>query len=295
MAKNNKKRRKKNLAEKWTSPPPGNSSSNPTGAKPPMRWGLIALFLAISLGGTYLAIALRPKPTAPEFKAKEIARYPHDPSAFTQGLVWDGDVLWESTGLKGKSTIRKVDFKTGKVLNSVPLKDEYFGEGLVLHRGKLYQQTWKNNKALVYDLDLNQIAEIPYDTEGWGLASDGTHLIFSDGSSKIRFVDPANFETDRTISVFRKNGGRVYELNELEYIGGKIYANRWKSDKIYEIDPKTGNVTKSISLAGLWPQDDRPKGGTMNGIAYNENTGKMLVTGKYCPFIFEVALVPIKK
>lgn len=293
MAKNNKNRSKQSAAEKWTSEAPSKPATRSPGQKPPMRWGLIVLFLAISLGGTYMAIALRPKPTAPEFKAKEIARYPHDPNAFTQGLVWDGDVLWESTGLNGKSSIRKVDFKTGKVLKSVPLKQEYFGEGLALLGGKLYQQTWKNNKALVYDLDLNQVGEIPYATEGWGLATDGEHLIFSDGSSTIRFVEPDTFKAVRSISVFRRSGGRVYELNELEFIGGKIYANRWKSDKIYEIDPKTGDVTKSISLAGLWPLSERPAGGTMNGIAYNKKTGKMLVTGKYCPHVFEVSLVPV--
>ena len=293
MAKNNKKHSKQSAAEKWTAEIPSKKQTNKGNEKPPMRWGLILLFLSISLGGTYLAIALRPKPSVPEFKAVEIARYPHDPTAFTQGLVWDGEVLWESTGLKGKSTIRMVDLASGKVLKSVPLKDEYFGEGLALHRGQLYQQTWKNNKALVYDLDLNPVREISYAGEGWGLTTDGEYLIFSDGSSKIRFVDHKTFETVRSISVFRKSGGRVYELNELEYIGGKIYANRWKSDKIYEIDPETGDVTKSISLAGLWPQADRPEGGTMNGIAYNGKTGKMLVTGKYCPHVFEVSLVPI--
>ncbi len=271
---------------------PKSGSANQT---PPKRYGLLALFLLISVGGTFLAISLRPQNLAPQYKAVEIAKYPHDKTAFTQGLIWEDGVLWESTGQLGESSIRKVDMETGKVLKKVPLKDKYFGEGLALLNDKLYQQTWKNHKALVYDRDLNQVAEIPYDRQGWGLATDGEHLIFSDGTNRIRFVDPDTFETVRFISVIQPGGRRITELNELEYIEGSIYANRWNTETIYEIDPDTGDVTKTISLAGLWPAKDRPKGGVMNGIAFNEKSKKMLVTGKYCPFVYEVDLVEVKQ
>ena len=273
---------------------PKPTSANQT---PPKRYGLLALFLLISIGGTFLAISLRPKNFAPQYKAVKIrgGEYDHDPTAFTQGLVWEDGVLWESTGQECKSSIRKVDMQTGKVLIKKPLKDEYFGEGLALLNDKLYQLTWKNEKALVYDRDLNQIAEIPYDGHGWGLTTDGKVLIISDGTSRIRFVEPDTFKTIRTITVMQPSGRRIAELNELEYIEGKIYANRWKTQTIYEIDPDSGDVTKTINLAGLWPVKDRPRGGVMNGIAFNGVTKKMLVTGKYCPKVFEVDLVEMKQ
>ena len=203
--------------------------------------------------------------------------------------------MWESTGQEGKSSIRKVDMQTGKVLIKKPLKDEYFGEGLALLNDKLYQLTWKNEKALVYDRDLNQIAEIPYKGQGWGLTTDGKVLILSDGTNRIRFVDPDTFKTIRTIKVMQPGGQRIAELNELEYIEGNIYANRWHTQTIYEINPDSGDVTKTINLAGLWPVKDRPKGGVMNGIAFNGVTKKMLVTGKYCPKVFEIDLVELKQ
>ena len=166
---------------------------------------------------------------------------------------------------------------------------------MALLNDKLYQLTWKNQKALVYDRDLNRIAEIPYKGQGWGLTTDGKVLILSDGTDRIRFVDPDTFETIRTIKVMQPGGQRITELNELEYIEGNIYANRWHTQTIYEIDPDSGDVTKTINLAGLWPVKDRPKGGVMNGIAFNGVTKKMLVTGKHCPKVFEIDLVEIKQ
>lgn len=288
------KNRKSSAAERFA---PAAQQPKSTGASqaPPKRYGLLALFLLISIGGTFLAISLRPKPLAAQYKAVAIAKYPHDAKAFTQGLVWEDGVLWESTGQLGESSIRKVDMKTGEVLKKVRLNDKYFGEGLAILNDKLYQQTWKNHKALVYDRDLNQIADIPYDTQGWGLATDGKLLIFSDGTNRIRFVDPDTFKTVRSITVIQPGGRRITELNELEYIEGNIYANRWNTETIYEIDPDSGDVTKTISLAGLWPAKDRPAGGVMNGIAFNGATEKMLVTGKYCPFVYEVDLVEVKQ
>ena len=290
------KNRKSSAAERFAPPAkqPKPASASPP---PPRRYGLLALFLLISIGGTFLAIYLRPKNMAPQYKAVLIdgREYDHDPTAFTQGLVWEDGILWESTGQLGKSTIRKVDMKTGKVLIKKTLKDEYFGEGLALLNDKLYQLTWKSQKALVYDRDLNQIAEIPYKGQGWGLTTDGKVLILSDGTSRIRFVDPDTFETIRTIKVMQPGGQRIAELNELEYIEGNIYANRWHTQTVYEINPDSGDVTKTINLAGLWPVKDRPNGGVMNGIAFNGVTKKMLVTGKYCPKVFEVDLAKVKQ
>ena len=289
------KKQKSSAAERFA-PPTKDRTATPTRQQPPRRYGLLALFLLISVGGTFLAIALRPAPPLPQYKAVAIKGgiYPHDQTAFTQGLVWEDGVLWESTGQLGKSSIRKVDLKTGKVLINKPLKDEYFGEGLALLNDKLYQQTWKNEKLIVYDRELNQINEVAIKGQGWGLTTDGEHLIFSDGSYQIKFIDPETFETVRSISVIRPGGSKIRELNELEYIEGKIYANKWQTETIYEIDPASGDVTKTINLAGLWPLKDRPPSGVMNGIAFNGETDKMLVTGKYCPHIFEVNLVPIK-
>ena len=301
MAPNKKQR--SSAADRFA-PPEMDQRTMPKKQQPPRRYGLLLLFLTISIGGTFLAIALRPSGQIPQFKAVVIPdknfpdglrRYPHDPNAFTQGLVWEDGVLWESTGQLGKSSIRKVDFKTGEVLENVPLKDEYFGEGLALLNGKFYQQTWKNGKVLVYDRDLKQIDEIEIQGEGWGLTTDGVHLIYSDGSSQIRFIDPETFKTVRSITVMRPGGSKIFQLNELEYIEGKIYANRWRSETIYEINPDSGDVTKTISLAGLWKVKDRPSGGVMNGIAYNAKTQKMLVTGKYCPYVYEIDLLPVKR
>jgi len=269
------KNRKSSAAERFA-PPVKQQKPSSASQTPPKRYGLLALFLLISVGGTFLAIALRPSKPAPQYKAVTIrgGEYQHDATAFTQGLVWEDGVLWESTGREGKSSIRKVDMKTGEVLISKPLKDEYFGEGLALLNDKLYQLTWKNEKALVYDRDLNQIDEIPYKGQGWGLATDGKVLILSDGTSRIRFVDPDTFKTIRTITVLQPGG---------------------RKKTIYEIDPSSGDVTKTINLAGLWPVKDRPNGGVMNGIAFNGVTKKMLVTGKYCPKVFEVDLVKVKQ
>ena len=296
------KKTKSSAAERFA-PPAKDRSATPKREQPPRRYGLLVLFLLISVGGTFLAITLRPAGPVPQYKAVVIPdksfpdglrRYPHDPQAFTQGLVWEDGVLWESTGQLGQSSIRKVDLNTGKVLINKSLKDEYFGEGLALLNDKFYQQTWKNEKVLVYDRELNQIDEFEMEGEGWGLTTDGVHLIFSDGSNQIRFIDPETFETVRSISVIQSGRRRIVSLNELEYIEGKIYANRWKTETIYEINPDTGAVTQTISLAGLWPVKNRPSGGVMNGIAFNAETKKMLVTGKYCPYVFEVDLVPVK-
>ncbi|MFT5303901.1 MAG: glutamine cyclotransferase [Mariniblastus sp.] len=259
-----------------------------------MRWGLIALFLLISVGGTYLAVALRPKTDIPRYTYEIIKKTKHDATAFTQGLVIADGVLWESTGRYGESSIRKIDLKTGDILAQEPLDDGYFGEGLTVLGDQLIQLTWKSGKAFIYDQSLKQVSEFEYSGEGWGLTSDGSELILSDGSSTLKFLDPKTYKVLRTVRVRRADGRRIGELNELEYAGGKVYANVYKSDFLYEIDPKTGDVTMIIELGGLWPKRERPVDGLLNGIAAIPGKRTMLVTGKLCPTLYEVRLVPVK-
>jgi len=263
--------------------------------KRPVDWSLIALFLLISIGGTYLYLAMRPKPQVDRYTYKVLREFDHDPKAFTQGLVVDDGFLWESTGINGESTVRKVDLATGEVLITRPLEDKYFAEGLAVLDDKFYQLTWKAGVGFIYDRELNKIGEFKYDGQGWGLTTDGTHLILSDGTPEIRFLDPETFEEVRSIWVRRK-AARVGRLNELEMFGlkPKIYANRFESDLIYEIDPSSGDVTAEIDLTGLWPNRERPEGGVLNGIAIHPESKKMLVTGKRCPKIFEVQLLPVE-
>lgn len=260
-----------------------------------MRWGLIVLFLVISIGGTYLAIWMRQQSVAPRFTYKLIKKYPHDDKAFTQGVLMDGGFLWESTGRYGESTIRKINLESGEVIKSHSLDEELFGEGLAMFDNQLFQLTWKEGKAIVYDQELNPVKEFDYKGQGWGLTTDGNDLILSDGTQFLKFIDPKTFKIRRTVKVLRKGGMPVGQLNELEYAGGKVYANCYQTDIVYEIEPKSGDVTGIIDLAGLWPTRERPADGILNGIAVVPGTRRMLVTGKLCPWIFEIELVKVAK
>lgn len=262
----------------------------------PMRWGLIVLFLVIAVGGSYLAVWLRQHDTSPRYTFELIKKYPHDEQAFTQGLLFHDGFLWESTGRYGESTVRKIDLETGEIIRQHSLDDNLFGEGLVQYRDRLIQLTWKAGKALVYDMDLNPIEEFSYPGQGWGLATDGNDLILSDGSSVLKFIDPETFDIKKPLRVLRKGGIAVGQLNELEYTGGKIYANRYLYDLIYEIDINTGDVVGIIDLAGLWPISERPTDGVLNGIAVTRDLPpRMFVTGKLCPYIYEIKLVQVPR
>jgi glutaminyl-peptide cyclotransferase len=220
--------------------------------------------------------------------------YPHDRGAFTQGLLFLNGFLYESTGLNGHSSLRKVDLTTGKVLQETNVADDYFAEGLTVFNGKLYQLTWQEHTAFVYDLaTFKQELRFSYPTEGWGLATDGQSLIFSDGTAQIRFLDPLNFKTQRTITALYDDRPLI-RLNELEYIKGEIFANVWGTDHIVRIDPKTGNVLGDVNFAGLLAPDDRqPDTDVLNGIAYDPATDRIFVTGKHWPKLFEVRLRPL--
>ncbi len=217
--------------------------------------------------------------------------YPHDRGAFTQGLVYLDGCFLESTGLNGESSLRKTDLKTGTVLNEQKIAEQYFAEGLALLGGKLFQLTWRNQKAFVYDLgDFKLEREFNYAGEGWGLTTDGVSLIMSDGTDQIRFLDPATFAEKRRITV-QMRGRPVDRLNELEYVKGAILANVWETNNVVRIDPATGWVTAVIDFSGLLsPQDRDGTTDVLNGIAYDVARDRLFVTGKRWPEIFEVRL-----
>ena len=251
------------------------------------RWYLIGVFVLIAIGGTYLAQAMQEPPNVPRFTYEVLEKFPHDPSAFTQGLVLEDGFLWESTGkFDGQSSIRKVDLVSGEILNKKKLDAKEFGEGLELIGDKLYQLTWKNGICHVYDKNLNLIEDFKYEGQGWGLAYDGKNLVLSDGSSRLRFFNPDTFEEVRSVTV-RNGYASISQLNELEYVDGKIYANRLGWDSIYQIDPKTGQVLGIIDLGGLW--ENRPPEGVLNGIAVWKRD--LVVTGKYCPHVYKLKLL----
>ena len=260
------------------------------------RWDLIALFFIVAIGGTYLAVWMNPRNQIPVFTWNKdtVKTYPHDKDAFTQGLLFHDGFLFESTGLEGRSSIRKVDPESGKVLEQHNLAEDLFGEGLVNFGNELIQLTWQNKTGIVYDMDLKEVRRFSYDHEGWGICTDGQKLIVSDGTSRLRFLDPDTFEEIGHLFVRRQDRRILGQLNELEYFGSKIYSNIYNSDKIYRIDAETGFVEAIIDLGGLWPFKDRPeRGAVINGIAIKpDSNGKMWVTGKLCPHMYEIEIVP---
>lgn len=260
----------------------------------PNRRFLLLMFVLIVLGGGSLAMMTRDFGSGvPEYTYRVLREYPHDPKAFTQGLWIDPSdgMVYESTGRYGESTVRHVELETGKILKTAPLDSRLFGEGLAFGNGMLVQLTWQNEKAIVWTKDLEKTQEFEYSNEGWGLCFDGKHFVMSNGTWRLSFRDPETFAEVRRVDVTR--GTRfVGQLNELEYFGGRIYANRLGSDEIVQIDPDSGKVLSVIDLAGLWPADQRPRdGGVLNGIAVNPATDRMVVTGKYCPKMFEIEIV----
>jgi glutamine cyclotransferase len=228
----------------------------------------------------------------PVYTYRVLNSYPHDPEAFTQGLVYEDGVLYEGTGLRGESTLRRVDLATGQVLQSRSLPDQFFGEGITVWDDTIIQLTWQSNVGFVRDVTtFDLVREFRYPTEGWGLTHDGTHLIMSDGTSTLHFVDPVSFEEVSRIEVLDGNSP-VTRLNELEFIDGEVFANIWQTDRIARISPETGQVAGWIDLTGLLgPQDRTQKVDVLNGIAYDTENDRLFVTGKLWPKLFEIELI----
>ena len=228
-------------------------------------------------------------PETPVVTAAVIRSFPHDTSAYTQGLVWHGGFLYESTGRTGQSSLRKVELETGRVLQRVPVAEPHFAEGLTLFGGRLVQLTWQDQTGFVYDLaSLRQVATFAYEGEGWGLTTDGRSLILSDGSSQLRFLDPRTYALQRAVDV--KEGDQfLNDLNELEWVKGEIWANVWHTNRIARIDPATGRVKAWVDLTGLMEAQPDPEA-VLNGIAYDAARDRLFVTGKLWPTLFEIAV-----
>lgn len=224
--------------------------------------------------------------------------YPHDPAAFTQGLFFRDGHLYESTGQKGQSTLRKVDLKTGKVQQKKEMADEYFGEGSTAVGDSIVTLTWQSNVGFVYDAKTFALkGRFNYKGEGWGLASDAQHVYMSDGTNEIRVLDPKTLEEQRRIEVTAE-GKPIPQLNELEMVDGELYANIWGYDVIARIDPASGNVVGWINLDGLLPPEQRGTtsvDAVLNGIAYDGKQKRLYVTGKLWPKLFEIELVRMQK
>jgi glutamine cyclotransferase len=228
--------------------------------------------------------------TPANYTYQVVKTYPHDENAFTQGLVFEDGFLYEGTGLEGRSSLRKVELDTGKVLQIYRLPNEFFGEGITIFGNNIIQLTYRTNVGFVFDKGtFKQLRQFNYPTEGWGLTHNNKQLIMSDGSATLYFLDPETFKQTSSIIV-RDNGVALQRLNELEYIDGKIYANIWQTNRIAIIDPDTGRVTGWLDLTGLLPQRDI--NAVLNGIAYDRINRRLFVTGKFWPKLFEIKLIP---
>jgi len=224
-----------------------------------------------------------------------INTFPHDRNAFTQGLVFEDGVLYEGTGLYGRSTLRKVELETGNILQMHQLLTKFFGEGITIYGDSIIQLTYKENVGFVYNKDTFELLrKFNYPTEGWGITHNGRHLIMSDGTPTLYFLNPETFEQVSRIKVYDRNTP-LWGLNELEYVEGQIYANIWPTERIAVIAPDTGRVTGWIDLKGLLTQQDysRPFD-VLNGIAYDKKSGRLFVTGKFWPKLFVIKLIPVK-
>jgi glutamine cyclotransferase len=228
----------------------------------------------------------------PEYGYQIVHVYPHDPTAFTEGLFYLNGFLYEGTGLDGESDIRKVKLETGEVVQKHAIPPEYFGEGIIAWKDKLIEMTYRAQKGWIYDLNtFEQKGEFHYPGEGWALTTDGKRIIMDDGTPQLRFWDPETLAETGRMTV-TADGQPVSNLNELEWVKGEIYANIWQTDKIARIDPKTGKVVGWIDLTGILPPQDRNENtDVLNGIAYDAKGDRLFVTGKKWPKLFEIKLV----
>jgi glutamine cyclotransferase len=246
-----------------------------------------ALFLAAILW------AMSARAATPEYGYRVVHVYPHDRTAFTEGLFYLDGYLYESTGLEGRSSIRKERLETGEVLQSRAIPPQYFGEGIVNWKDRLIELTWRSHVGFVYDLaTLAPFAQFQYPGEGWALTRDDHRLIMSDGTSELRFLDPDTLKELGRVRV-TDDGHPVDQLNELEYVKGEVFANIWQTNRIARIDPKTGTVVGWIDLSGLLSDEDQKAApvDVLNGVAYDPKGDRLFVTGKLWPKLFEIKLV----
>lgn len=250
----------------------------------------MAAIFALCLAGVCVVWAISRDAAPPVSGVRVVNEFPHDPRAYCQGLVFSAGSLYEGTGKYGESTLRHVELETGKVLKSIAIDRRHFGEGITILDDKIYQLTWKSHIGFIYDREtLQSLGTFRVAGEGWGLTHDGTHLILSDGTATLSFIDPKTFKVARRLLV-QSQGRRVTKLNELEYIDGEIFANVWYEDHIARIDPQTGLVTGWIDLRTLMPgRTDREA--VLNGIAHDPDKDRLFVTGKNWPKLFEIELV----
>lgn len=235
-----------------------------------------------------------PDPAPITYSYRIVNTYPHDSNAFTQGLFYLNGSLYESTGQVGQSTIRRVHFEDGRVLQSVPIPPGLFGEGITNFGNEIVSITWQGGNGYRWDLaTLRRTGDWHYEGEGWGLTQNGTDIIMSDGSSAIRFLDPATLAERRRITVTLQ-GNELTQLNELEYVNGEIWANIWQTPRIARIDPNTGRVTGVIDLSGIANQNTTSPDAVLNGIAWDAQHNRLFVTGKLWPHLYEITLVPAR-
>lgn len=242
----------------------------------------------LHLKGKPASVTVAQPGAIPVLSATVVKAYPHDPKAFTQGLEYFGGFLYESTGRQRQSTLRRVVLETGKVVQSVRLPDEAFGEGLTISHGKIYQLTWLDKDGFIYDLrTFRKLGKFSYSTEGWGLTHDDASLILSDGTNRLQYIDPNSFQVTKTLEVFA-GAEAVTNLNELELIRGEIWANIWHSNRIAKIDPKSGQVTAWIDLGAIVERDAHEQEDVLNGIAWDPVKNRVFVTGKNWSKIYEI-------
>lgn len=230
------------------------------------------------------------------YSYRVIKSYPHASDAYTQGLVYYDGWLYEGTGKRGRSSLRKIELSSGEIYGTLNLDSKFFGEGICVFKDNIIQLTWTSKTGFVYDIkNFTLIKKINYPTQGWGLTADGKNLIMSDGSEKIYFLEPDYFTRQKVIEVY-DDEGPLRNLNELEYINGEIWANVYQTDRIVKIDPATGKILAWIDLSGLLKAKDQHRNiDVMNGIAYDEVNERVLVTGKMWPKLFHIELVPIQQ
>jgi glutaminyl-peptide cyclotransferase len=249
----------------------------------------LACLLLLSLAGAAPPVSAQGK-TTPRYGYEVVRSYPHNPNAFTQGLLFRDGQLYESTGLEGRSSVLLVRLETGVVQQEEALPAQYFGEGIVDWEDKIIQLTWQHGVGFVRDRKtLALLSTFRYPGEGWGLARDAKRIIMSDGTNQLRFLDPATLKETGRLTV-TEQGRPVDKLNELEYIKGEIWANVWQSHEIVRIDPKSGHVTGRIDLSGLLKPEEAARADVLNGIAYDAKGDRIFVTGKLWPRLFEIRL-----